>query len=258
MSGMPADPRSRHTRTLLRSLAQELQRAGLFGLKVLAVPIGLAALIALGNAVVAKATTSPAVRVLLSLVAFLLMGQWLLAEWDRRPPPVQAQALERWQMLTRSMLSSRALGLWPVLLVVLTSLVGLTDWFPPSGSGRLMMLASIATVAIYGYFREKAEKRKDLLAFADEARNRFAEAAEQIHEERDREIEERERSIEIDRLISDLEDLCSESKEQAEFLRVPLRELVDTGELRKQLEQSGFIPTDEEFNYILSRLGLEQ
>jgi len=81
----------------------------------------------------------------------------------------------------------------PVLLVVLTSLLGLTDWFPLSGSGRLMMLASIATVAIDGYFREKAEKRKDLLAFADAARDRFAEVAKQIHEERDREAEERER-----------------------------------------------------------------
>ena len=220
------------------------------------VPLGLAALIALGNAVVVTAITSPAVRVLLSLVAILLMAQWLLAEWDRRPQPVQAQALERWQMLTRRMLRSRALGLWPVLLVVLTSLVGLTDWFPPSGSSRLMMLTLIATVAVYGYFREKAEKRKDLLAFADAARDRFAEAAQQIHEERDREAEEREReakqrerSAEIDQLISNLEDLCSKSKEQAKF--------PDTGELRNQLEQSGFIPTDEEFNYILSRLGLE-
>lgn len=227
--------------------------------------MGVAAPIALGAAVVAKAVTSPAVRVLLSLVAILLVVQWLLAVWDRRPPDVQAQALERWQKLTGRMLRSRALGLWPVLLVVLTSLVGLTDWFPPSGSGRLMMLATIATVAIYGYFREKTEKRKDLLAFADAARDRFAEVAKQIHEERDREIEERERAAEererrsrIDRLISDLENLCIESKEQAEFLRVPLRELVDISELRKQLENSGFIPTDEEFEHILSRLGLEQ
>jgi flagellar biosynthesis GTPase FlhF len=127
-----------------------------------------------------------------------------------------------------------------------------------------MMLASIATVAIYGYFREKAEKRKDLLAFADEARDRFAEAAKQIHEERDREAEEREREAEererrtrIDRLIDDLKDLYSNSKEQAEFLRVPLRELVDTNELRNQLQESGFNPTDDEFDYILSRLGLE-
>lgn len=131
----------------------------------------------------------------------------------------------------------------PVLLVVLTSLLGLTDWFPPSGSGQLMLLASIATVAIYGYFREKAEKRKDLLAFADAAR--------------DREAEERERRARIARLIEDLEDLYSKSKEHAEFLRVPLRELVDTNELRNQLQDIDFIPTDDEFDYILTRLGLE-
>ena len=118
------------------------------------------------------------------------------------------------------------------------------------------MLASIATVAIYGYFREKAEKRKDLLAFADEARDRFAEAAKQIHEERNREIEERERSARINRLISDLEDRFSQLKGQAEFLRVPFRDLVDTSELRGQLSTAGFSPTDEEFYYILSELGL--
>lgn len=221
------------------------------------VPIGLAVLIALGSAIVTKSVTSPAIRVLLSLLAVIVMAQWVLGEWDRRPPHVQARALERWQTLSGRMLRSRALGLWPVLLVVLTSLLGLTDWFPPSGSGRLMMLASIATVAIYGYFREKAEKRKDLLAFANEARDRFAEAAQQIHEERDREIEERERRSRIDRLIDDLEDLYSKSKEQAQLLRVPLRELVDTNELRNQLQDIGFTPTDDEFDYILSRLGLE-
>ena len=228
------------------------------------VPTGLAVLIALGSVIVAKSVTSPAIRVLLSLLAVIVVAQWVLAEWDRRPPHVQTRALERWQTLTGRMLRSRALGLWPVLLVVLTSLVGLTDWFPPSGSGRLMMLASIATVAIYGYFREKAEKREDLLAFADEARDRFAAVAKQIHDERDREAEERERQAEererrsrIDRLIDDLEDFYIESKEQAEYLRVPLRELVDTNELRNQLQDTGFNPTENEFDYILSRLGLE-
>jgi hypothetical protein len=250
----------------LKTIATRFQDSGLECLRGLAqvapalvgVPIGLAALIALGNAVFVKAVTSPAVRVLFCLVAILLVAQWLLAEWDRRPPHVQAQALERWQTLTGRMLRSRALGLWPVLLVVLTSLVGLTDWFPPSGSGRLMMLATIATVAIYGYFREKAEKRKDLLAFADEARNRFAEAAKQIHEERDREIEERERSIEIDRLADDLDDRFSKLKEDAKTLGVPFRSLVDTTELKDQLNAAaGFSLTDLEFQLILTRLGLE-
>ncbi|MFW6731084.1 MAG: hypothetical protein ACODUE_05025 [Synechococcus sp.] len=220
------------------------------------VPIGLATLTALGYVVFAKAATSPAIRVLLSLGAFILVSQWVLSGWDRLRADEQAQALQRWQELTKRLWRSRALGLWPVLLVVLTALVGFTDWFPAGGSGRLMMLASIATVAIYGYFREKAEKRKDLLAFADEARDRFAEAAKQIHEERNREIEERERSARINRLISDLEDRFSQLKGQAEFLRVPFRDLVDTSELRGQLSTAGFSPTDEEFYYILSELGL--
>ncbi|MFN7900583.1 MAG: hypothetical protein ACK5N0_13135 [Synechococcaceae cyanobacterium] len=156
------------------------------------------------------------------------------------------------------MLRSRALGLWPVLLVVLTSLLGLTDWFPPSGYGRLMMLVTIATVAIYGYFREKAEKREDLLAFADEARKCFTEVAKQIHEERDREIEARERSIEIDRLADDLEDRFSELKENAKTLGVPFRNLVDTTELKDQLNAAaGFSLSDLEFQLILTRLGLE-
>ena len=53
------------------------------------------------------------------------------------------------------------------------------------------MLGLIATVGIYGYQREKREKQKDLLAFADVARYRFAEEAKRIHQERDREHEEK-------------------------------------------------------------------
>lgn len=249
---------------LMKAMATRLQRSGIECMRgltqvapaLLGVPIGLATLVALGYAVLTKAATSPAIKVLLSLGAFIQVSQWVLAGWDRLPADVQAQALQRWQVLTKRLWRSRALGLWPVLLVVLTALVGFTDWFPASGSGRLMMLGSIATVAIYGYFREKAEKRKDLLAFADEARDRFAEAAKQIHEERDRETEERERSARIDRLISGFEDRFSQLKEQAEFLRVPFRDLVDTSELREQLNAVGFSPSDEEFNYILSELGL--
>ena len=94
------------------------------------------------------------------------------------------------------------------------------------------------------------------MAFANAARDRFAQAAKQIHEERDREIEERERSAEIDRLISDFANNLGELKTQAEFLRVPFRDLVDTSELRDQLNSLGFSPTDAEFNYILIKLGL--
>jgi hypothetical protein len=58
------------------------------------------------------------------------------------------------------------------------------------------MLGLIATVGIYGYFREKADQKKALVAFADVARYRFAEEAERIHKERDRQAEMRNRDIE--------------------------------------------------------------
>ena len=250
-----------------RAFAQRLKGAWLFGLKVLAVPIGLAGTIGLAavlTGVVQKLVfNNKIVQIWLCVVSMLIVVDALLAFWDRLPQEDQSQALEQWKGLSGRLLLSRTLSLWPVLLVLLTSLVGLTDWFPPNGPDRLMMLASIATVAIYGYFREKAEKRKDLLAFADEARDRFAEAAKQIHEERDREIEERdreieerERSTEIDRLISDFEDHFSQLKQDAVVLNVPFRDLVNASELREQLNEVGFTPTDEEFQVILTKLGL--
>ena len=259
---MAGGSRNRLMPPIWRAFAQRLKRAWLFGLKVLAVPIGLAGTIGLAGvltgAVQKLGFNSKIALICLCVVGMLIVVDALLAFWDRLPQEDQSQALEQWKGLTDRLLLSRTLSLWPVLLVLLTSLVGLTDWFPPNGPDRLMMLASIATVAIYGYFREKAEKRKDLLAFADEARDRFAEAAKQIHEERDREIEERERSAEIDRLADDLDDHYGKLKAQAEFLNVPFQDLVDTSELREQLNAVGFSPTDREFIYILKRLGLIQ
>ena len=72
------------------------------------------------------------------------------------------------------------------------------------------MLRLIATVGIYGYQREKREKQKDLLAFADVARYRFAEEAQRIHQERDRDLEEkiqadRERNRAIEERNRDIE-----------------------------------------------------
>jgi hypothetical protein len=119
------------------------------------------------------------------------------------------------------------------------------------------MLASIATVAIYGYFREKAEKRRDLLAFADEARDRFAEAAKQIHLARDLEAEERKRIARIHRLASDLKDSYSDLKRDAKAFGIPFRDLVDVAELRNQLDSEGFLLTDGEFRYVLTELGLD-
>jgi Na+-transporting NADH:ubiquinone oxidoreductase subunit NqrC len=59
-----------------------------------------------------------------------------------------------------------------------------------------MMVELIATVGIDGYFREQADQKKSLLAFADVARSRFAEEAKRIHRERDRDIRERDRDVE--------------------------------------------------------------
>ena len=171
-------------------LGKSLKRAWLFGLKMFAVPFGLSGCIllvwGLAGAVQRLSINSKMAQIWLSVACVLIVADALLAVWDTLPADDQSQALKRWQELSKRLLRSRSLGLWPVLLVLLTSLAGLTDWFPPSGPERLMMLASIATVAIYGYFREKEEKRKDLLAFADAARDRFAQAAKQIHLDRDR------------------------------------------------------------------------
>ena len=262
MSGMPADPQSSQTKPLWRSLAHGLERAGLFGMKFLALAICLAGGILLGLGLVGAfqrlGLKSLMLQIWIAMAGGLLVADALLALWDRLSPDDQSKVLQRWQGLTNRIARSRAFGLWPVLLVLLTSLVGLTDWFPASGPDRPMMLLSIATVAIYGYFREKAEKRKDLLAFAYEARDRFAEAAKQIHAERDREIEERERIAEIHRLADDLDDHFSELKQDAKALGVPFRNLVDTSKLKDQLNAAaGFSLTDLEFQYIFTKLGLD-
>jgi len=266
---MPVKRQNTATRSRWLPSAQGLKQGCQFGLKLLAVPIGLAGSILLGwgltGAVQKLSLHSKMTQVWLCVVGLLIVIDALLSFWDRLPREDQQRAFERWQGLTDRLLRSRSLSPWPVLLVLLTSLLGLTDWFPANGSERLMMLSSIATVAIYGYFREKAEKREDLLAFADTARDRFAEAAKQIHAERDREIERRNRQIEegeriaeIDRLIDDLQDCFAELKADAQAFNIPFRDLVDTDELRAQLRSEGFSPNDAEFQYILTRLGVTE
>jgi hypothetical protein len=115
-----------------------LKRAWLFGLKVLAVPLGLPGCIllvwALAGAVQRLSINSRVAQLWLSVVCVLIVVDALLAVWDSLPADDQSQALKRWQKLTKRLLASRSLGLWPVLLVLLTSLAGLTDWFPPSAA----------------------------------------------------------------------------------------------------------------------------
>ena len=120
-----------------RAFAQRLKRAWLFGLKVLAVPIGLAGTIGLAGvltgAVQKLGFNSKIALICLCVVGMLIVIDSLLAFWDRLPQKDQSQAFEQWKGLTDRLLLSRTLSFWPVLLVLLTSLVGLTNWFPPNG-----------------------------------------------------------------------------------------------------------------------------
>ena len=166
-----------------------------FALRLLAVPIGLAGVLLLGwaliQAILSLGFHTRVGQVLLALVALWIVVAALEAGWHQLPALQRRKAQASWRWRTRGLLRSRALSLWPVVLVLLTSLLGIADWFPAAGWSRPMMLGLIATVGIYGYQREKREKQKDLLAFADVARYRFAEEAKRIHQERDREHEEK-------------------------------------------------------------------
>jgi len=166
-----------------------------FALRLLAVPLGLAGVLLLGWALIRVILSlglhSRVGQVLLALVALCIVVEALEAGWSQLSALQRRKARARWRWQTRGLLRSRALSLWPVVLVLLTSLLGIADYFPAAGWSRPMMLGLIATVGIYGYQREKREKQKDLLAFADVARYRFAEEAKRIHQERDREYEEK-------------------------------------------------------------------
>jgi len=164
-------------------------------LRLLAVPIGLAGVLLLGwaliRAILSLEFHTRVGQVLLALGALCIVVEALEAGWHQLSALQRRKAQASWRWRTRGLLRSRALSLWPVVLVLLTSLLGIADWFPAPGWSRPMMLGLIATVGIYGYQREKREKQKDLLAFADVARYRFAEEAKRIHQERDREHEEK-------------------------------------------------------------------
>jgi hypothetical protein len=143
------------------------RRGSTFALRILAVPLGLA-------------------------VVYIVV-EALLAFWDKLPAPERRRARTTWRWHSRWLLRSRPLSFWPVVLVLLTSIHGIADWLPATGWSRPMMLGLIATVGIDGDFREQADQKKTLLAFADVARRRFAEEAKRIHRERSRHSRERSR-----------------------------------------------------------------
>ena len=166
--------------------------------RLLAVPLGLAGVMVVGwgliRGVLSLSVQSRVTQILLALGALFLVVESLVAGWDRLPAPSQRRLLTSWRWRSRWLLRSRPLSLWPVVLVLLTALLGFADWFPAPGWSRPMMLGLIATVGIYGYFREKADQKKALVAFADVARYRFAEEAERLIEATERRAQERERS----------------------------------------------------------------
>jgi hypothetical protein len=157
-----------------------------FALRLLAVPLGLAGVLLLGWALIRVLLSlgwhTRVGQGLLALVALCIVVEALEAGWDQLSAIQRRKARARWRWQARGLFRSRALSLWPVVLVLLTSLLGIADWFPAPGWSRPMVLGLIATVGIYGYQREKREKQKDLLAFADVARYRFAEEAKRIHQ----------------------------------------------------------------------------
>jgi hypothetical protein len=204
-------------------MRQGWRRGRTFAMRLLAVPLGLAGVVLMGWGLIQSLLTlslqSRLAMILLALAAVYIVVDALLAFWDKLPAPERRRARTSWRWRSRWLLRSRPLSFWPVFLVLLTSVLGIADWLPAAGWSRPMMLGVIATVGIYGYFREQADQKKSLLAFADVARSRFAEEAKRIHRERDRDIEAKEfRSLnqqqakgrqdeqaEIDRLFDNVE-----------------------------------------------------
>ena len=166
--------------------------------RLLAVPFGLAGVMVVGwgliRGLLPLSVHSRVTQILLALGALFLVVEALVACWDRLPSQAQRRLRTSWRWRSRWLLRSRPLSLWPVVLVLLTALLGFADWFPAPGWSRPMMVGLIATVGIYGYFREKADQKMALVAFADVARYRFAEEAERLIEATERRAQERERS----------------------------------------------------------------
>ncbi len=179
-------------------MGRALRRGGAFLLRLLAVPLGLAGFVLMGwgliQGLLSLSVHSRMAQILFALGTLYLVVDALVACWDRLPATAQRRVQTSWRWRSRWVLRSRLLSLWPVVLVLLTALLGIADWFPATGWSRPIMLGLIASVGIYGYFREKADQKRALLAFADVARNLFTEEAERLIEAAKRNAEERERS----------------------------------------------------------------
>ncbi len=179
------------------AMNQSWKRLSIFLLLLLAVPLCLIGVVMVGRRqnppLLSLGQHSSFTTTLLASVAVLLVVEAVVAYWQRLPETTRRRARTIWRWRTRWLLRSRTLSLWPVALVLLTSLLGIADWFPSRGWSRPMMLALVATVGIYGYFREKADQNRALVAFADVARCCFAEEAERIIEASQRIAEERKR-----------------------------------------------------------------
>jgi len=235
----------------IRGLVKACRCSGLHTLRamitlmpvLIGVPVGLATMIGLGGLV----PHSNALKALAGLLAAGLLAQWLLHWWIHRPEPWKLQLIEAWESKVRWLLVQPTLGLWPVAFAVLTSLLGIAEWFPTNGPDRPILLGSVIVVAFYGYIRTQAEKKADLVAFAIRAKDEFAEATKQILNERDREAQ-------IDRLIKDIVDSFSGLKSDCKAFGVDFRSAVNVPRLRDECKEIGI--AGKYFAKLLKELGL--
>lgn len=102
---MPVKRQNTATRSRWLLSAQGLKQGCQFGLKLLAVPIGLAGSILLGwgltGAVQKLSLHSKMTQIWLCVVGLLILIDALLSFWDRLPREDQQRAFERWQGLTQ-------------------------------------------------------------------------------------------------------------------------------------------------------------
>ena len=104
-----------------------------FALRLLAVPIGLAGVLLLGwaliRAILSLGFHTRVGQVLLALVALCIVVEALEAGWHQLSALQRLKAQASWRWRTQGLLHSTALSLWPVVLALLTSLLGIAEWF---------------------------------------------------------------------------------------------------------------------------------